>query len=161
MYCKNCGNEVPNGYRFCTKCGTSMNNVSSNEKVTSSSTQDSCVTSCKYCGAAIVGNEQACPYCGGILSKKEQPKKESAPQQQPVFTPPPPPSNYMIWAVLSTIFCCLPLGIVSIINASKVDSAYNRGDYYGAIEASEKAKNYAWAAVVTSAIFFIFTYIFG
>lgn len=29
--------------------------------------------------------------------------------------------NNMIWAILCTLFCCLPFGIVSIINAAKVD----------------------------------------
>ena len=26
-----------------------------------------------------------------------------------------PPPNYLVWAILSTLFCCLPLGIASIV----------------------------------------------
>ena len=33
-------------------------------------------------------------------------------QQQPVG---PPPDNNLVWAILVTVFCCLPLGIVSIV----------------------------------------------
>ncbi len=58
------------------------------------------------------------------------------------------PNNHLIWAILCTIFCCLPLGIVSIINASKVDGLYRAGDYQGATEAAENARKYAlWGTV--------------
>ena len=29
--------------------------------------------------------------------------------------------NNLVWAILTTLFCCLPLGIVSIVHAAKVD----------------------------------------
>ena len=75
------------------------------------------------------------------------------------------PDNHMIWAILCTLFCCLPLGIVSIINAAKVDSLYRTGDYEGAYKAAEDAKKYAlWGAIQTtirqnnfSIVFFILT----
>ena len=39
-------------------------------------------------------------------------------------TAPPMPENYLVWAILSTVLCCMPLGIVSIIHSTKVNSAY-------------------------------------
>ncbi|MBO7197759.1 MAG: CD225/dispanin family protein, partial [Tidjanibacter sp.] len=36
----------------------------------------------------------------------------------------PPPSSNLIWGILTTIFCCLPFGIVSIVFASRVDSLW-------------------------------------
>jgi len=61
---------------------------------------------------------------------------------------PPMPDNYLVWAILTTVLCCLPLGIVSIINATKVSSAYTMGDYTGAQKASDDAKKWAiWSAV--------------
>lgn len=53
------------------------------------------------------------------------------------------PDNYMVWAILCTILCCTPLGIVSIIYASKVNTLYYAGEYVEAYEASQKAKKYA------------------
>lgn len=53
------------------------------------------------------------------------------------------PNNHMIWAILSAIFCFLPLGIVSIYYAWKVDGLYNDGKYEEAQESADKAKNYA------------------
>ena len=57
------------------------------------------------------------------------------------------PDNYLVWAILSTILCCslfsLPFGIISIVNATKVESAWNAGNYAEAQKASENAKKFA------------------
>ena len=47
-----------------------------------------------------------------------------------------PPTN-LVWAILATILCCIPTGIVAIIYAGKVTSRYQAGDYEGAERASE------------------------
>lgn len=60
-----------------------------------------------------------------------------------------PPPNYLVWAILTTIFCCLPLGIASIVFAAQVNGKYAAGDVAGAQESSRKAKQFAiWSAVV-------------
>ena len=70
------------------------------------------------------------------------------PQYAQQGPPPPKPDNHLVWAILSTLFCCLPLGIISIVYASKVDSQYSAGDYAGAQDSANKAKNFAiWAAI--------------
>jgi hypothetical protein len=64
---------------------------------------------------------------------------------QPAGTPPP---NYLVWAILSTVLCCLPLGIASIVFAAQVNGKYQSGDIAGAQESSRKAKQFAiWSAV--------------
>ena len=56
--------------------------------------------------------------------------------------------NHLVWAILSTLFCCLPLGIVSIVFAAQVNGKVAAGDIAGAREASDKAKKFAmWAAI--------------
>lgn len=66
-----------------------------------------------------------------------------------VVYPPPPPGqqeyvpNHLVWAILSTLFCCMPLGIVSIVYASQVDGKRAAGDLAGAREAAGKAKFWA------------------
>ena len=69
------------------------------------------------------------------------------------------PDDYLVWAILSTLFCCLPLGIVSIIYATRVSSYYIAGDYEAAYEASQKAKNWAIWGFATAGIA-ILLYIF-
>jgi hypothetical protein len=59
-----------------------------------------------------------------------------------------PPDNYLVWAILSTVFCCLPLGVVSIVFAAQVNSKWQAGDRAGAADSSAKAKKFAiWSAV--------------
>lgn len=61
---------------------------------------------------------------------------------------PPKPDNYLVWAILTTLLCCLPFGIVSIVYSSKVDSLYYAGDYISAQQAADKAKKWAmWSAL--------------
>ncbi len=60
-----------------------------------------------------------------------------------------PPPNYLVWAILSTILCFLPLGIVSIVFAAQVNSKWAIGDVAGAQRASELAKKLTiWTVVV-------------
>ena len=61
----------------------------------------------------------------------------------------PPPPNHLVWAILSTIFCCWVTGIVAIIFAAQVDSKYNSGDYYGAVDASNKARLWSIISAVS------------
>lgn len=55
------------------------------------------------------------------------------------------PDNYLVWAILSTVLCCLPLGIVAIIKATQVDTLWAQGDYEGAVQAARDAKRWTWA----------------
>jgi hypothetical protein len=57
-----------------------------------------------------------------------------------------PPPNYLVFAILVTIFCCQILGIVSIVFAAQVNSKWNSGDIQGALDASKNAKLWAWIA---------------
>lgn len=52
------------------------------------------------------------------------------------------PKNWLVESILVTLFCCLPLGIVGIINAAKVNGAFDSGDIAGAMKASADAKKW-------------------
>ena len=103
---------------------------------------------CKNCGAPISENHQFCPECGEkITIEMGEINPNSQVSPQPTHSQ-IPPENYLIWAILATIFCCWPFGIPAIINASKVDSAFNRGDYAGAKEYSRNAKKWTIVSAV-------------
>ena len=53
---------------------------------------------------------------------------------------PPLPNNFLTWAILCTIFCCVPFGIVGIVYASKVNGLYALGKYDEANYSARKAK---------------------
>lgn len=57
-----------------------------------------------------------------------------------------PPPNYLAFAIITTILCCLPFGIVSIIFAAQVNSKWAAGDFAGAQSSSKNAKTWAWVA---------------
>jgi hypothetical protein len=57
-----------------------------------------------------------------------------------------PPPNYLAWAIVTTILCCLPFGIVSIIYAAQVNSKWSVGDVSGALQSSKNAKTWAWVS---------------
>ncbi|WP_326837619.1 CD225/dispanin family protein [Amycolatopsis rhabdoformis] len=62
--------------------------------------------------------------------------------------PPPPPDNRLVWGILTTIFCCLPLGIVSIVKAGEVNSLWYQGRFAEAHRAADLAGKWAmWSAL--------------
>lgn len=73
----------------------------------------------------------------------------------------PCPPTYMAWAIFATICCCLPLGIVSIIYSSQVNSRYYSGDYAGAFRASERAQLWLIIAIVIGIISAPFAFLAG
>ncbi|HJT25078.1 MAG TPA: CD225/dispanin family protein [bacterium] len=54
--------------------------------------------------------------------------------------------NYLVQAILCTIFCCLPFGIVAIVYAAQVNGKVEAGDMAGAQAASKTAKTWCWVA---------------
>ncbi|MDE7080456.1 MAG: phosphoribosylglycinamide formyltransferase [Muribaculaceae bacterium] len=52
----------------------------------------------------------------------------------------PMPPAYLVWAVIMTVLCCLPAGVVAIIYSTQVSSKYYAGDMEGARRCSERAQ---------------------
>lgn len=68
----------------------------------------------------------------------------------------------MALAIITTVLFCLPLGIVGIIKANKVNNLYNEGLYEAAQEAAKEAKKYSIIGIVISvAIILIYVIIAG
>lgn len=75
------------------------------------------------------------------------------PYQQPIL----PPDNYLAWAIIVTILCCVPFGIVAIVKAASVNGLWNSGNYEQAYRASASAKKWviitAIVGVATSPLY--------
>ncbi len=100
MFCKNCGQEIPDGVRFCTHCGTDQ-------------------------------------------------QYDSQSVSRPAYDGQRPPA-YLVLSILVTLACCVPFGIVGIVYASKVDPAWNAGNYEDARTFSRKARNWSvWGIVIS------------
>ncbi|OBH74652.1 CD225/dispanin family protein [Mycobacterium scrofulaceum] len=82
------------------------------------------------------------------------------PGQQPGWQPPQPgwpgqqePDNYLVWAILCTVLCCLPFGIVSIVYSTKVSGLWSQGRYAEAQAAADNAKKWAIIGAIAGAVF--------
>jgi Interferon-induced transmembrane protein len=82
------------------------------------------------------------------------------PLSRPVYIP-----NHLVWAILTTLFCCLPAGIVSIVYAAQVNGKLAAGDIAGAQDSAAKAKKWAiWSAiawVVVVVLYVLFFVVLG
>jgi hypothetical protein len=95
---------------------------------------------CAQCGEALEPGSRFCSKCGAGTNQppplvNTAPQGQSYPQQVP---------NYLVQAILVTIFCCLPLGIVSIVFAAQVNGKLASGDLAGAVNTSKNAKTFVW-----------------
>lgn len=97
---------------------------------------------CPNCGKEIAGDAQFCQHCGKGLHSQQ-------PAPPPVTGAPTTIPTYLAQAILVTLFCCLPFGIVAIVYASQVNGKLQMGDYAGALESSNNAKTWCWVSFGT------------
>ncbi|MBK6870052.1 MAG: CD225/dispanin family protein [Kineosporiaceae bacterium] len=62
------------------------------------------------------------------------------------------PENYLVWAILTTVLCCLPAGIVSIVQAAKVNDLYDAGRHTEAMVAAQSAKKWAVISALSTIV---------
>ena len=74
------------------------------------------------------------------------------PGQQPGWPAQREPDNYLVWAILCTVLCCIPFGIVSIVYATRVSGLWAEGRYAEAQTASDNAKKWAIIGAVVGAV---------
>jgi Interferon-induced transmembrane protein len=90
------------------------------------------------------GNYPPPPPPGG--SYPPHPAQGGAPAGQP--------DNNLVWGILVTVLCCLPLGIVSIVKATQVSGLWAQGRFAEAQQAADDAKKFAvWGAIAGVIVF--------
>lgn len=102
---------------------------------------------CKSCGQEIDDGMAYCQYCGKCQT---EPPPPCAPGAEEVNCE--EVKTYLVWAILSTLFCCLPFGILAIIYSSKVTNCLALRKFPEARQASKTAKNWVIASVVASVV---------
>jgi hypothetical protein len=65
------------------------------------------------------------------------------------------PDSHLVWAILCTVLCCLPLGIVSIVYSTKVSGLWAQGRYAEAQSAADSAKKWAIIGAVVGAVSYV------
>ena len=83
-------------------------------------------------------------------------------ENQNLSTPPPQmdipvrPKTWLVESILVTILCCLPFGIVGIVNAARVNSLYDQALYDDAKRVSANAKRWCLFGLIAGVIYIIF-----
>jgi hypothetical protein len=103
---------------------------------------------CTQCGASNLDSAAVCAQCGGNLAAAQLqsvlPPLGSSPVQVP---------NYLVFAILATVLCCLPAGIPAIVYAAQVNGKLQAGDIAGAQAASRNAKMWCWISLGLGLLF--------
>jgi hypothetical protein len=72
----------------------------------------------------------------------------------------PEPKTWLVEAVLVTLFCCLPFGIIGIIKASNVSSLYTQRRYAEAQEASAQAGKWVKWGFAVGLIYVVLVFLY-
>lgn len=69
----------------------------------------------------------------------------------------PMPKIWLVESIIVTCLCCLPFGIMGIINATKIETLYLSGAYEQALYRSKQAKKWTlWGFFTALALFLIY-----
>ena len=112
---------------------------------------------CTSCGVENEDGARYCKSCGNAMAESGPGASRPEPGPSRGAEPPPHVPNYLVQAILVTIFCCVPVGIVSIVYAAQVNTKIASGDVEGAMRSSERAKLWAWISLgIGVAVYAIF-----
>ena len=89
---------------------------------------------CSQCGRELPAGYSVCPACHPVAATPTAPV-------QPV-------PSYLWLGILTTICCCLPFGIVSIVYGAKVSSLAASGNIAAAQQASRNALIWGLVALI-------------
>jgi hypothetical protein len=82
---------------------------------------------CRKCGAPNEDNAYKCTRCSEVL-QAIAPKKID---------------NNLVLAIVVTVLCCMPFGIVGIVYAAQVNARAQAGDIAGAEDSARKARKWS------------------
>jgi hypothetical protein len=108
---------------------------------------------CEVCGGEFAKDEVyddrgriICKRCYGGAQGYPGSGPQLAPRFRERYDYPPDVPTHLAEAILVTLFCCVPFGIVAIVFAAQVSGKLTGGDYEGARQASQNAATWSWVA---------------
>lgn len=107
---------------------------------------------CPNCGHENTDTTNRCVRCGETMPTgvREYGYGTPIPASPRVVV-----GNNLVWAILATLFCCLPTGIVAIVYAAQVDGKVSAGDIVGARNAARIAATWSWVSFGLGALFMV------
>ena len=156
MKCTFCGEELPVGAKYCPNCGTEVElkqtdqiiepdcqnenipDVRENLYEENSYSYGQIDDSAKTPKSSQEGAGSIYEYGQSVQNQKNEYNQMNYNQgysEKNISGTP-----YLVFSILTTLCCCLPLGIAAIIYSCRINSLNNQGDYAGACAAAKKAK---------------------
>ena len=102
---------------------------------------------CTQCGKEIPDNSPHCPFC------KHSPAAPAEAQEQTI-------NSWLVPAILVTILCCMPFGIVALIYAARVSALAAAGNVAEAQNVARQARNWTLAGAICGAAVYLITWSF-
>ena len=109
---------------------------------------------CPFCGQPNYQDNRFCSNCGREPGGRRYTGRYGGDDAGPAV---PAISNHLGKAILATLFCFWPAGLVSIVFAAQVNGRIRRGDIQGALRFSRRAKIWACVAFALGIPFFSFS----
>ena len=138
MDCPTCGARNDDRYRFCGTCGKKLQERTSirgnRDPIDREPPPETGPAYNPYRDPGPIEQEPPPDTAFGYGSYR-------APGTNPTRIP-----NYLVPAILVTLFCCVPFGIISIVYAAQVNGKVALGDIEGALRTSRSAKKWAWVS---------------
>lgn len=105
---------------------------------------------CPQCGSKNVSSAQTCANCMSSLPAAPRPRPVRPFDLTPLLLP----------AILVTLFCCQPFGIVGIVFAAMASSQHGTGDLRTSAESARKAQYWTklgfWCGLIPALLYLFF-----
>ena len=96
---------------------------------------------CPQCGTQNSNTAAKCTACGAPLSNPYRPSMTRSGSYDTGI------QTYLVPAILTTIFCCMPFGVVAIVYAAITGTKLAEQNYEGAELASATARMWCWISL--------------
>lgn len=148
MNCTNCYQEIPDGSRFCPHCGAKQPEPAAQTE-TDQSASDAYSTYTQT-NSTQQDTQYQDPNAQNYGYDYQNSQYQTPPVYQSSYEPEKPINwvPYLVLAIISTVCCCPPFGIVAIVYAAKINSAANSGNYEEAERSARTAKIWIIVAFV-------------
>ena len=103
---------------------------------------------CSKCGVPNRDDANYCQACGAGL-------KANLMQAAATVIASDSVPNHLWAAIVATVFCSFPFGILAIVYAGRVNNCLARGDIEGARAASRTANIWCWVSLVVGLAFYV------
>ena len=112
------------------------------------------ISYCPQCGKPVADDVTFCPNCGAPIQSQPVRNTQSA---QPVAQM---PKDYIVWSILSILFCFWPLGIYALILGNDVKNLWNAGRYQEAQDKSASSKKMNVICLIIGIVKWLFLIVF-